>query len=236
MNIENRTALVTGSNRGLGRALVEGLLARGAKRVYAATRKPGAPWNDPRVVEVILDIIDPASVAAAAKVAHDVEILVNNAGVFSAGPVLQSTEAQLRGDMEVNYFGLVNAIRGFLPVLERSQGAAIVNVLSVVSLANWSTFGGYSATKAAAWSLTQSLRNELRSKGIELFASFPGMIDTDMVSAYEGYPKASTKEVSDGILGAVQNDVRDVGPDSSSQGALATYLQDPNALIRSFEG
>jgi NAD(P)-dependent dehydrogenase (short-subunit alcohol dehydrogenase family) len=233
MKIKNSIALVTGSNRGLGRALVEGLLARGVKRVYAASRKPGPAHADPRVVPITLDITDSKSVAAAAAIANDVNLLVNNAGVFSAGPVLESTDAQLRGDMEVNYYGLLNAIRGFVPVLKGKPDATIVNVLSVVSLANITTFGGYGATKAAAWSLTQSLRNELKQLGIHIHAAFPGMIDTDMVSAYDA-PKASVLEVTNGILDGVAAGTDDIAPDSASSGAMATYQRDPRALITSF--
>jgi NAD(P)-dependent dehydrogenase (short-subunit alcohol dehydrogenase family) len=182
-------------------------------------------------VPITLDITDEASVQAAAAAAPDVQLLINNAGVFSTGPVLGSTEAQLRGDMEVNYHGLLRVIRGFLPVLARTPDAAIANVLSVLSLANWSTFGGYSATKAAAWSLTQALR----AQGIRVHAAFPGMIDTDMVKGYD-QPKASTAEVTRGILDGVEAGVDDIAPDAMSTSAMTTYLHNPNDLIRSFAG
>jgi NAD(P)-dependent dehydrogenase (short-subunit alcohol dehydrogenase family) len=234
MKISDSVSLVTGSNRGLGHALVEGLLARGARRVYAASRGKGAQFSDPRVVPITLDITDSRSLQAAAALAPDVQLLINNAGALSSGPVLTSTEAQLRTDMEVNYHGLLSMIRAFQPVLARTNGA-IVNVLSVVSLANWSTFGGYSASKAAAWSLTQALRVELRAQGIKVHAAFPGAIDTDMVRGY-GMPKASPAEVTRGILDGLEAGTEDIAPDSASVGALATYLRDPNELIRSFAG
>lgn len=234
MKIKNSVVLVTGSNRGLGRAIVEDLLARGAKRVYAAARGAQTDFGDARVVPLQLDLTDEASITAAAAKASDVQLLVNNAGVFSAGPVLAATNAQLRGDMEVNYYGLIGVIRGFRRVLANNHGA-IVNVLSVVSLANWPTFGGYAATKAAAWSLTQALRVELRAEGTQVHAAFPGMIDTDMVKGYEG-EKATPQNIAKGILDGVEENVLDIAPDATSAGALATYLKNPNDLIRNFAG
>lgn len=234
MKIKDSVVLVTGSNRGLGHALVSELLARGAKRVYAAQRGSASGPADSRVVPLQLDVTEPASVAAAAAKASDVQLLINNAGLFSAGPALAATVPQLRADMEVNYFGLLDVVRGFRPVLERTHGA-IVNVLSVVALANWSTFGGYSATKAAAWSLTQTLRVELKGQGIAVHAAFPGMIDTDMTKGYEG-AKATPQNIAKGILDGVEQDVLDIAPDATSAGALATYLKNPNDLIRSFAG
>ncbi len=235
MKITDSISLVTGSNRGLGRSLVEGLLARGARRVYAASRGPGADFGDARVVPITLDITSEASVKAAALAAPDVQLLLNNAGVFSAGPVLGSSQAQLRGDMEVNYHGLLNVIQGFLPVLARAKEPTIANVLSVVSLANWSTFGGYAATKAAAWSLTQALRVELKAQGIKVHAAFPGMIDTDMVKGHEGV-KASPADIARGILDGIEAGTDDIAPDATSAGMVEMYLHNPNDLIRAFGG
>ncbi len=234
MKIKDSVVLVTGSNRGLGRSIVLELLARGARRVYAASRQPGADFNDPRVVTLSLDITDAASAQAAAAQAPDVQLLVNNAGVFSAGPALGASEAQLRGDMEVNYYGLLNVIRAFRPVLVKTKGS-IVNVLSLVSLANWSTFGGYSATKAAAWSLTQTLRVELKAEGIAVYASFPGMIDTEMVKDYPG-DKATPLSIAQGTLDGVEAGTLDIAPDGTSAGAVGMYLKNPNDLIRMFAG
>lgn len=234
MKIKDSVVLVTGSNRGLGRALVEDLLARGAKRVYAASRAGKKDFSDPRVTPLALDLTDPASIEAAAAKAPDLQLLVNNAGVFSAGPVLAATHAQLRSDMEVNYFGLLEIVRAFRPALARTHGS-IVNVLSVLSLANWSTFGGYAATKAAAWSLTQALRVELRGDGVQVHACFPGLMDTDMVKGYDG-DKATPEQIAKGTFDGVESDTLDIAPNEYSAGALATYLKNPNDLIRAFAG
>lgn len=234
MKLETSVVLVTGSNRGLGRTLVDALLARGVRKIYAASRE-GVSHGDPRVAPLKLDITDRRSIEAAASKAQDVTLLLNNAGLFSAGPVLQATDEQLRRDMDVNYFGLLDTIRGFVPVLSRQPDAAIANVLSLVSFANWSTFGGYSATKAAAWSLTQSLRVELREKKIAVYAAFPGMIDTDMVKDYSG-DKASPKTIANGILDGIAAGTLDIAPDGTSKGAMATYLKNPNDLIAMFGG
>jgi NAD(P)-dependent dehydrogenase (short-subunit alcohol dehydrogenase family) len=235
MKIESSVALVTGSNRGLGRHLVEALLARGVTKIYAASRGAVPSLPDPRVVPLALDLTDRVSITAAAARAGDVNLLVNNAGVFSAGPVLEATEKQLRHDMDVNYYGLLDTIRAFVPALARAPEAGIVNVLSLVSLANWSTFGGYSATKAAAWSLTQALRVELRERGIKVFAAFPGMIDTKMVKGYPG-DKAPPATIANGILDGVEAGTVDIAPDPFSAGALALYLKNPNDLIANFAG
>ena len=234
MKIKDTVVLVTGSNRGLGHHLVEQALARGAKRVYAASRNGKSEFADPRVVPLALDLTSEASVKAAAAKASDVQLLVNNAGLFTAGPVLTATNEQLRTDMEVNYFGLLGAIRAFRPALAKTKGA-IANVLSVVSFANWSTFGGYAATKAAAWSLTQALRVELKAEGIQVHASFPGMIDTDMVKGYEG-DKASPISIAKGTLDGIEQDTLDIAPDATSAGAMAMYLHNPNDLIKQFAG
>jgi NAD(P)-dependent dehydrogenase (short-subunit alcohol dehydrogenase family) len=234
MKIKDRVVLVTGSNRGLGRALVEELLARGAKSVYAASRSGNSGFSDPRVVHVALDLTNPSSIAAAVAKAPNVQLLLNNAGVFSAGPVLSATRDQLRGDMDVNYYGLLDVVRAFRPTLQRTKGA-IVNVLSVLSLANWSTFGGYAATKAAAWSLTQALRFELRGDGIAVHAAFPGLMDTDMVKDYPG-DKATPQQIAKGTIDGIEANVLDIAPDATSAGALATYLKNPNDLLRMFQG
>jgi NAD(P)-dependent dehydrogenase (short-subunit alcohol dehydrogenase family) len=180
MNTESITALVTGANRGLGRRFAEELLARGAK-VYAAARRPES-IDLPGVVPVQLDITDPESVRRAAEEASDVNVVVNNAGVSTRAALIDGPIDDIRLEMETHYFGTLNVIRAFAPVLERNGGGAILNVLSVLSWLHPPTSGAYSAAKAAGWALTDAVRQELAPKGIQVTALHVGYMDTDMVS------------------------------------------------------
>lgn len=233
MNIENTTALVTGANRGLGRALVANLLARGARRVYAATRDGKPVAGDARIIPLALDITDPVQATAAAKAAPDVRLLINNAGVLASLNVLASEPAALQRDVDVNYYGLLNMARAFVPQLVAGGGAAIVNVLSVAAMASMPALGGYSASKAAAWSLTQALRGELRGKGVAVHAAFPGPIDTDMIRSFD-LPKTSAADVARAILDGVVAGHDDIAPDPMSADVLATFLRDPRAIEQRF--
>src|SRR5262245_37351973 len=185
MRIEGSVAVVTGANRGLGRAFVEQLLARGAKRIYAGARDPSklrdvVASNGGRVVALRIDLGDPASIAAAAKTAKDATLLINNAGALEFGSQLAADLAGIRRDFETNYFGTLHVTRAFVPALEANKNGAIVNVLAVVSLVSIPGLGGYSASKAAAHSLTLGLRGELSKRGISVHGAYPGPIDTDM--------------------------------------------------------
>ena len=232
MKIEGSAALVTGTNRGLGRAFVEDLLARGVRRIYAASRN-GTPHADPRVVALRLDVTDPAQVRAAAAAAPDVTLLINNAGVLPAMSALQCDPAQLQRDLDVNMHGMLSVTRAVLPALEAAPQAAIVNILSVVSLASIPALGGYSASKAAAWSLTMALRAELRGKGIRVHGAFPGLIDTDMVRDIP-LPKTPPDAVARAILDGVAADQDDISPDPMSVEAVGMFLRDPRALERHY--
>lgn len=234
MQLRDSIAFVTGSNRGLGHALVEDLLARGARRVYAASRTGGSPHPDPRVVAVRLDVTDRAQIAAAARLAEDATLLVNNAGSLASMSVLQAEPAQLQRDLDVNYHGVLETVRAFADRLVAARGA-IVNVLSVASLASMPALGGYSASKAAAWSLTQALRGELGPRGVAVHAVFPGPIDTDMIRTFD-LPKTSAAEVARALLDGVAAGALDIGPDPMSSDVLATFTRDPGAIERRFAG
>ncbi len=233
MKIEDTVSLVTGANRGLGRALVHALLARGARKVYAATRDGRAVDPDPRVVPLRLDITDAAQARAAAAAAPDVRLLVNSAGVLASMSVLASEPAEIRRDVDVNYYGLLHMARAFAPQLAAGQPAAIVNVLTVAALASMPALGGYSASKAAAWSLTQALRGELRGRGVAVHAAFPGPIDTDMIRSFD-LPKTSAADVANAILDGVAAGTEDIAPDPMSLDVLATFQRDPRAIERRF--
>jgi NAD(P)-dependent dehydrogenase (short-subunit alcohol dehydrogenase family) len=177
---EHITALVTGANRGLGRRFATELVARGAK-VYAAARNPETV-DIPGVVPIQLDITDPESVRRAAEQAGDVNVLVNNAGVSTRAALLDGTLEDIRLEMETHYFGTLQAIRAFAPVIEHNGGGSILNVLSVLSWVHPPTSGAYAAAKAAAWALTDAVRTELAPRGIHVTALHVGYMDTDMVS------------------------------------------------------
>ncbi|EHB55019.1 short-chain dehydrogenase/reductase SDR [Mycolicibacterium rhodesiae JS60] len=200
---EQITALVTGANRGLGRQLAAELLARGAK-VYAAARRPETV-DLPGVVPIQLDITDPASVRAAAAIAGDVTVLVNNAGVSTRAALLTGPIEDIRLEMETHYFGTLNVSREFVPIIEKNGGGAVLNVLSVLAWYHPPTSGAYSAAKAAAWALTDALRTELAPKGIHVSALHVGYMDTDMVSYIPAEQKIDpalvAKQAIDGLLG-----------------------------------
>src|SRR5689334_4186431 len=163
MDLRNSVALVTGANRGLGLALTEALLSRGARRVYAAARSLSSlegivTAGQGKVIPLELDVTSADSAARAAERAPDVELVINNAGLLAGYGILAPDVAGLRHDMETNLFGVLHVSRAFAPVLEKRRGSALVNVLSVAALASMPAIGGYSTSKAAAWSLTQALR------------------------------------------------------------------------------
>lgn len=177
---EKITALVTGANRGLGKQLAIELVARGAK-VYAAARRPETV-DLPGVIPIQLDITDPASVRRAARIAADVTVLVNNAGVSTRANLLTGPIEDVRLEMETHYFGTLNVIRAFAPVIEGNGGGAILNVLSVLSWLHPHTSGAYASAKAAAWALTDAIREELAPRGVSVSALHVGYMDTDMVT------------------------------------------------------
>jgi len=239
MNLSESTVLVTGANRGLGARLVDELLAQGVAKVYATARDEAsvsaAIAADPRVRVLRLDVTDQASVDAAASVATDVNVLVNNAGVLSFGTALEAEIDGLERDLATNYFGALRATRAFVPVLEANGPAALVNVLTLIALAPVSPMAGYSASKAAAHSLTQALRAELKPRGIAVLGAYPGGIDTDMLAGVEA-DKADPAVVAQRIVAALGAGENLVFPDDASAGAGAVYLADPLELERMLAG
>ncbi|KRD07970.1 short-chain dehydrogenase [Mycobacterium sp. Root265] len=194
MNTQQVTALVTGANRGLGRQFAAELSARGAK-VYAAARRPETV-DLPGVIPVQLDITDPESIRRAAEIAGDVTVLINNAGVSTRAGLLDGTMDDIRLEMETHFFGTLQVIRAFAPVIERNGGGAILDVLSVLSWLHPATSGAYSSAKAAAWALTDAVRDELSPKGIQVSALHVGYMDTDMVSYIPADQKTDPAEVA----------------------------------------
>ncbi|MCV7356422.1 SDR family oxidoreductase [Mycolicibacterium fluoranthenivorans] len=199
---EKITALVTGANRGLGKQLAIELVARGAK-VYAAARRPETV-DLPGVIPIQLDITDPASVRRAARIAADVTVLVNNAGVSTRANLLIGPIEDVRLEMETHYFGTLNVIRAFAPIIEGNGGGAILNVLSVLSWLHPHTSGAYASAKAAAWALTDAVREELAPRGVSVSALHVGYMDTDMVTYIPADQKTDPAVVArlavDGVL------------------------------------
>jgi NAD(P)-dependent dehydrogenase (short-subunit alcohol dehydrogenase family) len=209
--IADRTVLVTGANRGIGRALVDEALRAGAKRVYAGTRKP-LTHSDDRVTPLILDVTDAAQIRAATERVDALDVLVNNAGLGLLDDL--GDRAELERHLAVNLFGTHAVTQAFLPQLTRSRGA-VVNVLSLVALASLPAMPAYSISKAAAFSLTQSLRAMLAPRGIRVHAVLTGPVDTDMVRGLE-IPKATPESVARAIFEGVADGDEEIFPDEMS--------------------
>jgi NAD(P)-dependent dehydrogenase (short-subunit alcohol dehydrogenase family) len=235
MKIEGCIALVTGANRGLGKAIVSALVEAGAAKVYAAARdEKKVHANGSRVVPLTLDITKPEQIAVATRTASDVTLLINNAGALNSFNVLTTSDADLDADFRVQVHGTLGVIRAFVPVLERAAGGAtIVNVLSLTSLASFPALGGYSASKAAAYSMTQALRPELKKKQIDILAVLPGVIDTDMVKDLP-MPKTSPAETAKGLLAGIARGDEEIFPDPMAQQMGALWNKSHKELERAF--
>ncbi len=213
MNIENTTILITGANRGIGRALVEECLRRGAKRVYAGARQ-AFRHPDARVTPIILDVTNAEQIEEAVERIASLDILVNNAGVDLHDDL--SDRAGIERHLAVNLFGTHGVTQAFLPLLVRSQGA-ILNVLSLAALASVPFSPAYAISKAAAFSLTQSLRALWADRGVKVHAVFAGPVDTDMARSLD-IPKASPQSVAEAILNGMESGEEDIFPDPMSRG------------------
>lgn len=230
MIIQNSVALVTGANRGLGRAFARELLARGARKVYAGARDP-ASVDLPGVVPVRLDVTDPEQIAALAREAGDVTLLVNNAGIIRKGGLLgPDALAGARAELETNYLGPLATSRAFAPILAENGGGAIINVLSVLSWVALPTSATYSASKAAAWALTNGLRNELRPQHTQVLGLHVGYIDTDMVRAIDA-PKSSPEEVVRKTLDALEAGQEEILADDLSHAVKRGLSAQPGVYL-----
>lgn len=235
MDIRNSVILITGANRGVGRALVEAALAQGAKKIYATTRiiEDLPDFNSARVVPIALDITDRVQVKKVVAHAHDVTLLINNAGARATAPILDGPMEMLMRDMEVNYFGTLSITRAFVPVITSNGGGAIATISSIAGLASMSAVGGYSASKAALASAIQGMRAELKGSSIRVHGIFPGPIDTGMARAVHKQ-KANVDETAQNIMTAIAQGIEDIYPDPISSEIGALWAHDPKQVEHRF--
>ena len=212
MNIQNKTVLITGANRGIGRALVQEALRRGAKRVYAGMRG-ASDILDPRVTPLTLDVTNASQIQEAVAKVDNLDVLINNAGIALFDDL--SDPKVVAQHLAVNLFGPLNVTNAFLPLLKLSKGA-IVNNVSMMSLAPFPVTPAYAISKAAAFNMTQSLRALLAGRGVKVHAVLTGPTDTDMTRGFE-IPKASPESVAQGIFDGVEKGEEDIFPDPASQ-------------------
>src|SRR5215831_9367546 len=222
MTIEGKTLLVTGANRGIGRALVDEALNRGAARVYAGTRQPFA-HTDRRVTPLILDVTDTAQIQAAVEQVESLDVLVNNAGIAHYDDL--SDRSVIEQHLAVNLFGTYGVTQAFLPLLTRSQGA-IVNNVSMMAQAPFPVTPAYAISKAAAFNMTQSLRALLAGRGVRVHAVLTGPTDTDMTRGLD-IPKSSPQDVARAIFDAVDNGEEDIFPDPMSASVADSWRGGP---------
>lgn len=232
-------AFVTGANRGIGRALVEALVARGAVKVYAGARRaetlvPLVAASHGRVVQVTLDVTRPDQVRAAAALAPDVTLVVNNAGVvaqFGAAFTDASWLEAGRQEYEVNVLGALAVTQAFAPILARNGGGTVANISSVAGLVAFDILTSYSASKAALHSVTQATRASLRGQGTYVAGIYPGPVDTEMAKAIE-MEKATPAAAADAILDGLEAGDEEIFPDPLSRQAGPLFFANPKALER----
>jgi len=228
MDIAGSVALVTGSNRGIGRHFVTQLLERGATKVYATARRP--ELVDVEGVEVLpLDITDEASVAAAAAAAQDVTLLVNNAGISAGGSLLRDDLTDAHRLLDTHLWGTLSMLRAFAPVIEHNGGGAVVNVLSALSWFAHPGAGGYAVAKAAEWNMTNAVRLELQGTGTTVQGLHLGAADTDMMAGYDG-DMTDPADVVRASLDGVEQGLAEVVVDEWSAMVKASLQQSPDVL------
>jgi NAD(P)-dependent dehydrogenase (short-subunit alcohol dehydrogenase family) len=235
-SIAGKSVLVTGANRGIGQALVEEALRRGAKRVYAGTRQP-LVHADQRVVPLTLDVTDATQIQAAVESVDELDLLINNAGIAVYDDL--SDGAVLEQHFAVNLYGPRDVTQAFLPALIQTQGA-IANVLSVAAFAPLPIIPAYSISKAAAFNMTQSLRALLAGQGVSVHAVLPGPVDTDINRDFD-IPKASPESAARAIFDGLENGDEDIFPDTVSasmaeswnNGAAKAFERESAALVTS---
>ena len=217
MKIENAVVLITGANRGIGLAFARELLARGARKVYAGARDPASITPQAGVQALRLDVNHPGEVAAAAALAQDVTLVINNAGIAQPGGFLAAdSEEVARRIFETNFFGVLRVSQAFAPILSANGGGALLNVLSVASWVNGGELAAYSASKSAAWSLTNALRNELAGQKTQVLGLHMAYVDTDLTRGFD-VPKTSPEQIVKRALNGLESGLDEVLADELTQ-------------------
>jgi NAD(P)-dependent dehydrogenase (short-subunit alcohol dehydrogenase family) len=220
MNIADQIVLVTGANRGIGRQYVLELLDRGAKKVYAAARRPeSVEFDDARVVPVRLDLLDHESIVTASAIANDVSLVINNAGIATGAALVTGDLAEIRREMDTHFWGTLDVIREFAPVLAANGGGGVVNVLSALSWFAAPGTGSYAAAKAAEWNMTNGVRLELAAQGTLVQGVLLGAADTEISAGYDG-PKIDPREVPRLSL------------DGLAEGSIEVIVDDWTAMVK----
>jgi len=231
LQVESSIALVTGANRGIGKAILEALLAAGASKVYAAVRTlasadPLVEAHGDKVVPVLIDLQKPDTITAAAKKASDVELIVNNAGVLKESqPLADDAVETLKYEMEINVYGLMRMAQAFAPVLKTNGGGAFVQLNSVASLKAFPSFATYCASKAASYSVTQALKDVLKQQGTQILSVHPGPIATDMAddAGFDADITAPASVVADGIVASLAAGEFHLFPDPMAEQVGSAY-------------
>jgi len=227
MKIFDQIALVTGANRGIGRQFVQELLERGADKVYATARRPETlEFEDPRVVPLRLDLLDHTSIVEAASLAPDVTLLINNAGISTGANLLSSDLSEVRRELDTHFWGTLDVIRTFAPVLAKNGGGALANVLSALSWFAAPGAGAYAVAKSAEWNMTNALRLELASQGTLVQGIFLGAADTDIMSGYDG-PMIDPRDVPRASLDGLESNSIEVVVDDWSAMVKSSLAADP---------
>ena len=237
MKCSGSITLVTGANRGIGQAIVRALLGAGVRQIYACARDPNSllatlAFDRSKVIPLKLDVTDPASVESAAHSAKDVALLINNAGVLDFGSILDAPVEKIQRNFDTNFYGVLGMARAFSPVIEHNGGGAIVNILTLVALASMPGLAVYNASKAAAWSMTQSLRASLAGRKIEIYGVFPGARRYGHVEGRRN--DENQADVARAIVAGIDDGGEYIFPDPTSLQIYGAWRQDHKAAERQF--
>jgi NAD(P)-dependent dehydrogenase (short-subunit alcohol dehydrogenase family) len=233
--LKDKVILITGANRGIGKSLVKAALEKGARKIYATSRVLGNMPNfgDDRVLPLQLDITNKDQISKILEKTSDTQVLINNAASFHPGTILEGDLNEMLYDMNTNYFGTLQMMRAFVPILEKNAPARIVNIVSIAAYSPFPSIAGYAASKAALFSATLSARIELAKKGILVQMVNPGAIDTDMNKGSD-WDMPAPDEITGIILTQVEADNLEIIPDEMGLGMFKAWKEEPSKLAEIF--